>query len=424
METLVITLREGMEIALVVGLVLAYLRRTGRGNLAGYVYGGLGLAILASLLGALAFRRLGLDPENEMLEGTLFALAAVMVATLAIWMQRTARGVQGEVAARIEGLAQRPGRERLGLLAFTFFMVLREGIELVLFLAVLSLAAGDALLQVLGGFAGIALATLFGVLLVQGTLRIDLRRFFRATSAVLVLLVARLLAGSVHELTEVGLLPTPAAVMAVVGFIVQDTTSVTILAALVLLPVLAMLPDLRSRRVEDHRVPAESAAERRLRLAAARRARLWQIGAASLTIAVALSLGWTTYASALAAYRPKPEELDPDDDDLRVDTEALEPERLYKYLYRGAQAAVRFLVVKRTDQDVAVALDVCAICPPAGYRQEGDQILCENCNAPINLDTIGLAGGCNPVPLPFTLAGGVLRVARADLDAAQARFRA
>ncbi len=424
METLVITLREGMEIALVVGLVLAYLRRTGRGNLAGYVYGGLGLAILASLLGALAFRRLGLDPENEMFEGMLFALAAVMVATLAIWMQRTARGVQGEVAARIEGLAQRPGRERLGLLAFTFFMVLREGIELVLFLAVLSLAAGDGLLQVLGGFAGIALATLFGVLLVQGTLRIDLRRFFRATSAVLVLLVARLLAGSVHEFTEVGLLPTPTAVMAVVGFIVQDTTSVTILAALVLLPILAMLPDLRPPRGEDHGPTTESAAERRLRLAAARRARLWQIGAASLTVAVALSLGWTTYASALAAYRPKPEELDPDDDDLRVDTEALEPERLYKYLYRGAQAAVRFLVVKRTDQDVAVALDVCAICPPAGYRQEGDQILCENCNAPINLDTIGLAGGCNPVPLPFTLSGAVVRVARADLDAAQARFRA
>ncbi len=76
MEAFVITLREGMEAALVVGLVLAYLNRTGRTALRRWVYTGLGLAATASLLGAVGFNLAGFDPENEILEGTLLAVAA------------------------------------------------------------------------------------------------------------------------------------------------------------------------------------------------------------------------------------------------------------------------------------------------------------------------------------------------------------
>ena len=92
METFVITLREGMEAALVIGLVLTNLNRTGRGTLRRWVYGGLGLAAAASLLGAVGFRRVGLDPENEILKGILLAIAALLVLSLVAWMWRGWRG--------------------------------------------------------------------------------------------------------------------------------------------------------------------------------------------------------------------------------------------------------------------------------------------------------------------------------------------
>ncbi|MEW5957027.1 MAG: FTR1 family protein, partial [Chloroflexota bacterium] len=104
MEALVITLREGIEAALVVGLILAYLNRTGRSALNRYVYFGLGLAVLASLAGAAAFSLADFDPENEVLEGTLLAVAAVLVATLVVWMWRASRSIKQYVESRLEAM--------------------------------------------------------------------------------------------------------------------------------------------------------------------------------------------------------------------------------------------------------------------------------------------------------------------------------
>jgi FTR1 family protein len=112
----------------------------------------------------------------------------------------------------------------------------------VLFLAALSLTATSGLLQLIGGMMGLGLAALFGLLLIKGSVRIDLRRFFGVTGLVLLILVARLLAGSIHEFIEAGILPSTPMELTVIGFFVQDSTSTAILIALFLLPILAMLP--------------------------------------------------------------------------------------------------------------------------------------------------------------------------------------
>jgi high-affinity iron transporter len=252
MEALVITLREGMEITLIVGLILAYLKRTGRSILNRYVYAGLILAVGVSLAGAAGFSLMGFNPENEVLEGTLLAIAAVLVATLIIWMWRTSRRSKQYIETQLETLTGQAGRRQgWGLLGLTFFMILREGIEIVLFLAALSLTATGGLLQLIGGVTGLGLAVLFGFLFIKGSIRIDLRRFFGITGLVLMVLVVRLLAGSVHAFSEAGLLPSTAIESSVIGFIVRDSTSLVILVGLVLLPVLAMLPGMRSRREKD-----------------------------------------------------------------------------------------------------------------------------------------------------------------------------
>ena len=428
MEAFVITLREGMEAALVVGLVLTYLNRTGHAELRRWVYAGLGLAAAASLLGAVGFNLAGLDPENEVLEGALLAIAAVLVFSLVVWMWRASRGIKQQVEGRLEALTAsnvQARRQGWGLLAFVFFMVFREGVEMILFLAALSLATTPDLIGLIGGLAGLGLAALFGVLFVKGSLRINLRRFFAVTGFVLMVLVARLAAGSLHEFFEVGLLPSTPALLAVVGFIVKDSTSTIILVALVALPVLTMLPEMRLRPEALVVLPGETGPERRKRLAALYRSRNWQAALISVALATVLPLGTAAYAMGRAGYRPDPQTVTIHADGMvHISTETLPAGQLNLYTYQGPEASVTFMVIKREEDDIAVALNACGICPPRGYHQEREMLICDNCNAPINMETVGMPGGCNPVPLAASLKGGEVVITASDLDAAQARFAA
>ena len=428
MEALVITLREGMEAALVVGLILTYLNRTGRDALRRWLYAGLGLAVIASILGAVGFSLAGFDPENEVLEGTLLAIAAVLVFSLVVWMWRASRGIKQRVESQLEALTAsdvQARRQGWGLLAFVFFMVFREGVEMILFLAALSLAETPDLVGLIGGLAGLGLAVLFGILFVKGSLRINLRRFFAVTGFVLMVLVARLAAGSLHEFFEVGLLPSTPSLLAVIGFIVKDITSTLILIALVTLPVLTMLPEMRLRPEVPAELPNETRPERRKRLATLYRSRNWQAALVSVTLATVLPLGTAAYAIGRAGYRPEPQAVTVRADRMvHIPVESLAPGQLNLYFYQGAEVNVTFMVIKRDEADIAVALNACGICPPRGYHQEGSVLICDNCNAPINVESVGMPGGCNPIPLSASLAGVEVLIAAADLEGAKGVFAA
>jgi FTR1 family protein len=243
MEAFVITLREGVEAALIIVLVLTYLSQTGRQSLNRWVYAGLGLAILASLTGAYGFSRIGIDPEDEFVEGVLYAVAAVLVVSLVIWMWRGSKGMKRQVEGRLESITSPETRwQGWGLFAFVFFMVFREGIETVLFLAALSLTNAADQVSLIGGIAGLALALFFGFLFMRGSLRINLRFFFAVTGFVLLILAIRLAAGSLHEFYEAGILTLPELAEEGIEFLTADGTSMAILVALVALPLLSMMP--------------------------------------------------------------------------------------------------------------------------------------------------------------------------------------
>lgn len=246
-ESFVVALREGIEVALVIGMLLAYLNRTDRRTYGRYVLFGLGAAVLASLAIAPAVQRYGLDAENPVVEGSLMFVAAALVTSLVVWMWRTGRSIRHRLEQRLDtlvGTAQSAvvnSRSALGVFAFAFFMVLREGVETVLFLAALSGTPGGSALATLGGSgSGFILAVLFGALLVRGSVRINLRRFFGVTSLVLLVLVAKLVAGGVHEFFEAGVLAGSPFWEHLVELIASKAASLFGLALLIVVPLASL----------------------------------------------------------------------------------------------------------------------------------------------------------------------------------------
>jgi len=243
LESFVVSLREGIEVALVIGMLLAYLNRTGRRKYGRSVLFGLGAAVLVSLGMAAAVQRYGLDAQSPVVEGSLMFVAAALVTSLVIWMWRTGRSMRHRLERRLDTLmgnvetAALDSRSAVGVFAFAFLMVLREGVETVLFLAALSVAPGGSVLTTLGGSGlGLLLALLFGVLIVRGSVRIDLRRFFWVTGLVLVVLVAKLVAGGLHEFFEAGALAGTPFWEQFVEAIASKAASSVVLALLIVVP--------------------------------------------------------------------------------------------------------------------------------------------------------------------------------------------
>ncbi len=255
-EGLVISLREGVEVALVIGILFAYLRRTGRHAYVSAVMVGLGAAVLSSVGIALLVRRYGLDPDNPAIEGSLMLVAAALVTSLLYWMWRTGRTVRRRMEQRIDQLADQPGsftmHAALGIFGFTFFMVLREGVETALFLLALSGTAGAQPLATASGTAlGVTLACGFGFLLIRGSVRINLRRFFAVTGSVLFVLVLKLAAGALHEFFEAHMLSSAPSIDEAVELFTSTTVSWIVLTLLVVTPLACLAWDWLRTPVPD-----------------------------------------------------------------------------------------------------------------------------------------------------------------------------
>src|SRR5579863_4396451 len=189
-SALLVALREGVEAALVVGIVLVYLNRTGRRALKSYAWAGVFLACAASVAAAILLQRWAINEDG--FEGLLMLLASALVITMIVWMNRVARSLKKEIEQRVETYAQKSTEAAgWGIGAFVFLMVLREGAELVLVLRAVELSSEGVGVWI-GTGLGLAIAVAVGLFFFQGTLRIPLHRFFAATSAILIVVAFQL----------------------------------------------------------------------------------------------------------------------------------------------------------------------------------------------------------------------------------------
>ncbi|MFJ4224833.1 iron uptake transporter permease EfeU [Microbacterium sp. NPDC089695] len=210
LATFLIGLREGLEAALVVGILVAYLRRLGRGDALPRMWAGVALAIALALgIGAiLTFGAYSLSFEAQELIGGLLSLLAVgMVTWMIFWMQKAGRTMKATLEGGIDRALTQGGI--WALIAIGFVSVAREGIETTLLLWSMVQSFGDAPAALLGAVLGLLAAVVVGWLLARGALRLDLRRFFLWTSGFLVVVAAGVLAYAVMDLQEAGALPGP-----------------------------------------------------------------------------------------------------------------------------------------------------------------------------------------------------------------------
>ena len=207
LSTFIIALREGLEAALIVGILVAYVVRTDRRHLLKPLWTGVGVALVASLAlgGLLAFTSAELSDRGEELFAGVTSFAAVgLVTWMVFWMKRTARNLRNELHGKIDG-ALMGGPISLALVAF--FAVAREGLETALFVYSNFKTVGVASTATVGLVLGLGLAVSLGYAIYNRTVKLDLAKFFTITGVALIIIAAGVLSYGIHEFQELGYLP-------------------------------------------------------------------------------------------------------------------------------------------------------------------------------------------------------------------------
>jgi FTR1 family protein len=413
LEAFIVTLREGVEAALIVGITLAYLSKINRPELRKSVYAALISAFIGSLGVAALLSRTRWN--QDIFEGWVMLAAAFFVITMIVFMMKTGRKLKGEIEGKVGLLAGH--NAWFGLFAFVFLMVLREGVETVLILSAVSLNSTE-LLSFLGTFLGVIAAVAFGVMFVKGSVRINLQKFFRVTTVILFFVAAQLVISGLHELSENGVLPSSKTEMAIIGPIVRNDLFffITIFA----LAALMVLFEVKRR---EPGTQFTSAAEKRKAVWTARRERLWMASVyASSFVFIVLVTAEFIYTKSVSALSPAVE-VTFVNGQVSIPLTQVQDGDLHRFAAQENGTTVRFWLYQKPDGKIATVLDACEICGAVGFYKGPNGVVCKNCAAPINPQSVGMPGGCNPVPLKAQVTADAVIIQETDIAAKSRMFQ-
>lgn len=208
LPSFLLTLREGVEVSLIIGIILGTLVKLKRPHLRSSVWLGVGMASIFSLCAAVIIHSVGTSftgRSEEIFEGVTMIIAAIVLTWVIFWMNRQARNLNRNLEADVRSVTS--GHGRWALFSLAFFAVLREGIEIGLFLTTTTFTVGITT-TVLGALLGLTVAIAVTSILVTSITKLRLKTFFISTSALLILFSAGLVGHAVHEFNEANLIPT------------------------------------------------------------------------------------------------------------------------------------------------------------------------------------------------------------------------
>lgn len=208
LASFVLSLREGLEAALIIGVLLGSLKKLGQVEGQRTIWIGAGVAVILSALAGIMLNLLGANFQGraeEIFEGITMLLAAVILTWMIFWMRAQARKVTQTLEADVKGAVLK--NSSFALFSLAFVAVIREGVELAIFLTAAAVDS-DGLEILIGAGLGLAVVVILAFLLFKSLIRLNLARFFQITSIILILFAAGLTAHGIHEFNEAGIIPT------------------------------------------------------------------------------------------------------------------------------------------------------------------------------------------------------------------------
>ncbi|MDE3073872.1 MAG: DUF2318 domain-containing protein [Chloroflexota bacterium] len=411
------TLRSGLELAFILAMLSVHLEGTERKGLVRPLAWGAALG-----LGAAVGLTYGLDlHQREMAEGFLALLAAGASLGLIVWIGWTA------VAAHPgpEGVQGTSWRAWILMGAASLALAAVQGLDLALLpMKAVGQATGalspDQILKLAAVGLGLAVAALVGVSLRRALAAARLRWIAPATAFSLFILLIVEASTAVQVALVRGMLPLSDWLFGLMVPLVnyRGASYYILLAAVCALSVLAVWNRQGKGQPAEGLNPAQ---RRKLRAAAGRRKFLIVTAQALLALMIAVERAGTVYAGRSLTLSP-PTPVRPSGGAVVIAAASVGDGKLHRFSYDAGGTAVRFLVIHKGSGVFGVALDACTFCGPAGYRQDGPNVICNRCGAAINIATIGLPGGCNPIPLAHSSEGDNLMVPEEALQAARGVF--
>jgi high-affinity iron transporter len=285
-------------------------------------------------------------------------------------------------------------------------------VETVLILSAVSLTTSE-LLSFIGTLLGVFLSILFGVMFVRGSVRINLGKFFKVTTVILIFVAIQLLISGLHELSETGVIPSSKKQMAIIGPIVRND----IFFFITMLALTALMVLFESKRRSPAPAAAGvSAAEARKKQWSARKERFWTTSVyVSSFVFIMLVTAQFIYAKSSTSLSEATSVVF-DGGKATVSVDGMQPAELRRYTTMLNGKPVRFLIYKKPNGKLVTVMDACEICGGVGYYNGAQGLTCKNCNAPVNGQTVGEGGGCNPIPLASSIDGSKVTISQTDLE--------
>jgi high-affinity iron transporter len=411
-ESLIISLREGIEISLVIGILIVYLRKIQHDHLIRSVFTGLFAAVAASIVCAIVLQKLAID--QEVFEGYLMMSAAVFVLSMIVWMWITANKISSEIKVKVDSIVERSSSWRIyvGIFTFTFLMIVREGIEMVIFLQAVAFST-SAWSSLSGTVAGLTFAAVFGILFVRGSVKIDIGRFLKVTAITLIIFTLQLLVNAFHEFYEYGVFPANPKAMQILGPIVQH--DVLFILAIISIPALMLV-------IPSRRQPA------------VRGYRRWQLSAGIAALCFVFFLGMGEIYSSDTDMDLSSLWLDtPSDNTFRIPISDVDDGKIHRYSINDDGVEIRFFILRIGLGKFATSFDACYACYSYGkYFLRNGELICSLCDAPSSLMKLKPSGeipepdpnnsgsmegnGCAPIYLPSTIYDGNIVITLNDLQ--------
>jgi FTR1 family protein len=420
-ESMIIALREGVEIALVIGILVVYLQKIQQFVLVRSVYTGLALALFASIGGAIIVQKLGIDQES--LEGIFQLVAALFVISMVIWMWMTAKKIRKEIEERVNTIitSKTSWRSHLSIMSFTFFMIVREGIETAIFLQAVALNTG-AWKSVMGTLIGVSIATVFAVLFIRGSVKIDITRFLKVTAVTLIIFTFQLIANAFHEFYEYGIFPANPKMMGILGPLVQH--EILFIMAIISIPAfMLIIPGRQSDSTSPNR-----------------NQRTWQLTAGIVSVCIIFFLGVGDFFSTNRKSDLSSETITASANGIiGIPVSSVGDNALHRYSITIDSLEIRFFVLRTSVGKFATAFDACYACYSYGrYYLKDGELICSQCDAPSPISSLhptvenehvdennsgSMEGnGCKPIYLPSRMHDGTIEIRVEDLQSKRKYF--